>query len=212
LCRADPADKRYAIIPKPKELKLASGQTLADEIREFTEGDEKNKPWIDWHVCRKGIVSMSYNWEFSGAYTTTGSIVHTFDLATRKEIVLDSQIQPAKSKAFDKFIYDRIQADIKDSRKGFSDSEWTEVLADKLENDTGDAETALDRCFSLESPCNRGSTEYYFTEKGLEYWFSDFFQFPHVIQNMDISSRIEIPYSDLKRSLRKGSPLLRLAP
>jgi hypothetical protein len=211
LVRADPAYKRYAVIPKPGELRLAEGKTLADAIREYTEGDEKNKPWIEWHLCRKGVLSLSYNWEFTGAYSTNGSIVYTFDLATRKEIVLDSQIQPAKLKAFDKLIHDGIQSDLTECRKAVSDSEWNEVLADKLESDTGDAATALDRCFRLESYCNRGSSEYYFTENGLEYWFSDFFQFPHVIQSMDCSSQVAIPYADLKKFLRPGSPLLRFA-
>jgi hypothetical protein len=212
LVRADPVYRRYAVIPKPGELKLADGKTLADAIREYTEGDEKNKPWIEWRLCRKGVLSVSYNWEFTGAYPTTGSLVYTFDLATRKEIVLDSQIEPAKLKAFDKRIHDGIQAELTECRKAVSDSEWNEVLADRLERDTGDAATALDRCFRLESACNRGTSEYYFTEKGLEYWFSDFFQFPHVIRSMDCSSRVAIPYADLKKYLRSGSPLLRFAP
>jgi hypothetical protein len=214
LFKAEPTDKKFSVLPKADKLKLATGGTLADRIKEYSSEDGSNNGSVEVGVCRKGIYSVSYYWEYDGGGDPPSSarISHTFDLASRKEIVLNSEIEPKRRREFYSRNHAKIQSELSALRKEHSDSEWIEALGNRMQKIPGSPDSALDKCFQLNGPCNTSVADYTFYENGLEYGFTDFFSFTANTRPWEFTSHITIPYAELKRDLRRKSRLLRLAP
>lgn len=215
---ASPEDKKFAVFPKPKELILLNGKTFAQEMKESAEDEGSGKhslPAIQFTSYRKNIVSLSIGGEYTGgAYPNSWSTYHTFDLETRREFDVDSEIDPRASAAFYKMIHGKCQARLSEERKAYSDEEWENAFGDKLQQLQTESEDPLSVCFDFEthSECGTGDgpNYYSFRENELRLSMDHFFGFPHVIQAMDVFLEISVPLKELKKYLKKDSRLNRL--
>jgi hypothetical protein len=212
LFKSNPEDKKFARLPKSRELKLKSGKTLDQEMQENRNGD-KHKPDVsDIIFYRRNILSLEVGWETMGAYPGFHSFVHSFDLSNDKEIELDKEIDAAQLPRFNAFLSNKIQVELTDHRKTYSDSEWYDALAERIQNDHEGEGGDLGKYFDVTGVFTAGSSEFFFTEDGLCYRVENYLELPHVIQSMDFNSDILIPFSELKKFLRVGSVLRGIMP
>lgn len=234
LHRSAPEYQPYAKMPKPGELILSGGKTLAQEIREGREDAENPQgkgPALDIDFFRKGVIGLSYGLEYMGAYSTSIGVYHTFDLAAKpkREIVLHNEIEPKQRKRFYGLLRRRIQAELAAHRKTATDEEWHSLFEARIQEDGGDPDSLLNDIFLMPEPRDTGPAEidtstqvqeqndtrsdhYHFTEQGLQYHVSHYWGFPHVIQAQDFYCQIDFSFAELKPYLKQGSPLARFAP
>ncbi len=212
---ASPEDKKFAVFPKPRDLKLLDGKTFAQELQE--SGDEegagkKSLPAIGIAFYRKNIVSLSIGGEFTGgAYPQSWSTHFNFDLDTKKEFQVDDEIDSRKSNAFHKLINAKLQQQMTQERLAVDKEEWESAFERIIQDLQNDSENPLDTCFNIDSHAVCGTGDgpnyYEFTGKDLHWHMDHFFGFPHVIQAMDLYLDVSIPLSELKKYLKQDSRL-----
>lgn len=209
LYKANPAYKEYAKDPKADELFLSDSTTLGNELDDYSgEGyDTKGKrPELEIVFDRKGILSNKFSWSYMSAYPTEGINYHTFNLVTKKEIVLWNEIDESQKSDFNKYICIRIQPGLTNGRKNYADSEWVNAFGPGDEDDSKEA--SIDKYF-VAADVSKWST-YYIDDKYLHFIIHGYFEFPHAIEAMDLSFDVPILFTDLDKYLKTESILKRL--
>ena len=223
LHKSDPQFRIYAEAMNGSNLHLAGGGTLYGELNSGGYTDEDGKPVngpldLQVHYRGKGVFSTSFHWAFFGAYLTAGITYHTFDMSTGKEIVLWKEIDGAKMEAFNRYLAPKIEPVLAETRKEYPDSEWAGALSTWMqENEFTRIRDSVGEFFILRdirddaflTPLIEG-TNYYIDSTAVHLDVSSYFDLPHVIQSMDVSGEVEIPFKDLMKYLTKNSVLRKL--
>jgi hypothetical protein len=227
LIRANPAFGKYEKMLNGKDLRLLDGTVLSEELNSYSgegyldenENPTKSTPALDATYENDDILSVSFSWAYMGAYPSYGTVYHTFDLKTNSELSLWDQIDNGKMDEFNSLLCQQIQPKLDETRESYPDSEWQDVLA-PLE-DSEDPESAIDsigeyfhctdvRKASPHSGIQKG-INYFLDSTSLHFVLDNFFEFPHVIQAMDLFGEASIPLDDFKKYLKKESPLRRIS-
>jgi hypothetical protein len=200
LYTVDPSFKTYAKIPSADKLVFASGQTLMNELSDNIDEAGK-KPKINFSYAEKSIISTYFYWETMGAYLSSGTMYHTFNLTNNKEIILTEAVDPNKLVQFKDLIKIRLQKKVDDFRKEYKEEEWIDVFGDK---------ETFDASFKVNEIANSTINNYYLKRGFLVISIDHFFAFPHVSQAMDLFTELEISFSELLPYLNSTSILLNL--
>jgi hypothetical protein len=209
LYKTSPAYKEYAKDPKADELFLADSTTLGNELDDFAgEGynTKGKRPGFEIVFDKKNILSVKFSWSYMSAYPTEGINYHTFNLATKKEIALWSEIDESLKSDFNKYLCQRIQPELTNGRKSYADSEWVNAFGPGDEDSV--KEVSVDKYFVV-TDVSKWST-YYIDDKYLHFIIHGYFDFPHAIEVMDLSFDVPIPFADLDKYLNTESILKRL--
>jgi hypothetical protein len=200
LYKVNPSFKSCAIIPGSDKLILTQGNTLNDELKEYADEAGK-KPKVCYNFAEKCIVSIYFNWEYLGPYLSTGTIHHTFNLISNKEIALLKEIDPGKLPQLKNKIKARIQKELDAARNKYTVQEWIDAF--------GDRKTYEDAF--LVSEINESVLDNYYVRNGfICIMIDNYFGFPHAIEVMDLTIKIEISYSELGLYLNNNSILINL--
>lgn len=200
LYNVDPSFKTFAKIPSADKLVFASGQTLMNELTDNSDEAGK-KPKINFSYAEKSIISTNFYWETMGAYLSSGTVYHTFNLTNNKEIILTEAIDPNKLVQFRDLIKIRLQKKVDDFRKEYKEEEWMDVFGDK---------ETFDASFKVNELADSRLNNYYLKRGVLVISIDHFFGFPHVSQAMDLFTEIDISFSELVPYLKSTSVLLNL--
>jgi len=197
LVKTDVSFKTYAKIPDAGKLILSGGRTLKDELAENAEQGGK-KPKLVYLFAEKNILSISFEWETMGAYLSTGTIYHTFDLTRNTEISLLKEIDPGKLQALKSKIKVVVQKELDEHRKTYTEKEWIDAFGDK---------ETYEKSFKLSEAGDNLLETYYLKSGVLTGLVDDYFGFPHVIQAMDLSVIWKMPFTEFGSYLKAGSVL-----
>jgi hypothetical protein len=200
LNRTDVSFKTYAKIPDAGKLILLSGRTMKDELAE-NAGEGGKKPKLVYLFAEKNILSISYDWETMGAYLSTGTIYHTFDLTKNTEISLLKEIDPGRLPALKSKIKVVVQKELDEHRKSYTENEWIDAFGDK---------ETYEKSFKLSETGDNLLGNYYLKSGILTGLVDDYFGFPHVIQAMDLSVVWKMPFTEFGSYLKAGSVLKNL--
>ncbi len=200
LYKVNPSFKTCAKIPGADKLILTQGNTLADELKEYAD-DAGKKPKVGYNFAEKCIVSLYFDWEYMGPYLSTGTIHHSFDLISNKEIALLKEIDPGKLPQLKNKIKTRIQKELDAARKNYKVQEWIDAFGDKK---------TYEDAF-LVSEIQESVFDNYYIRNGFIYIKIDgYFAFPHAIEAMDLTISIEISFAELGSCLNNNSILINL--
>ena len=184
-------------IPATSKLMLSDGKTLNAELTEYADEGSK-KPKLVYLYAEKNILSLSFAWETMGAYLSSGTIYHTFDLANNKEISLLNEINPEKLSALKSKIQTAIQKKLDEHRKNYTEQEWIDAFGDK---------ETFEKAFKL-SESEKNLLENWYLKPGfLTVLFDNYFDFPHVIQAMDFSGEWKSSFPEIRQYLKENSIL-----
>jgi len=113
--QTDPAYKACVMI-NPDSLTTAQSESFGREMDEHTKGEKAN-PQLEYtpisreyeiSSCGKGFFSVHISWVYTSSqhelWRESGSARHVFDLASRQEVVLGSEIDSSKAKAFSEYM------------------------------------------------------------------------------------------------------------
>jgi hypothetical protein len=200
LYKVNPSFKTCAKIPAADKLILAKGNTLNDELKDYAS-DSGKTPKLRYNFAEKCLVSTYFDWEYLGPYLSTGTIHHTFNLTSNKEIAFLKEIDPAKLPQLKNKIKSRIQSTLDAVRNNYKVQEWIDAFGYKK---------TFEDSFRV-SEIKESAFDNYFIRNGLLYIkIDDYFAFPHVIQAMDVTISIEIPCAELGSYLKDNSILKNL--
>lgn len=210
----DPAYKAHAV-HKFTDLKLLEEGTLAESIASFIGDDTSNHIEVDYLYDQRNILSVDIGWSGMGAYPVSGTTHYLFDLKRRKQVSIWDEIDAAGLKRIWKVLGPKLDAELKDHRKAFPDSEWVSALRKPDEEEEGDWEDPgkkLDGIFSVSRtvPAPGLFNAGYLDSTTFHFVSSDWFRFPHVIQAMDVYVGIPMPITELVTYLKPGSFLRNL--
>jgi hypothetical protein len=229
LKKVDSQLRKYAKAMNGKSLRLAVNEMIPYDRRKTTLSevleckdckDETGNPQkgpldLEVYYAKNDIFSTSYHWSFYGAYPTEGNTYHTFNLLTNTEIVIWDEIDEAKMKDFNKYLTSKINPVLWKTRQQYPDSEWAQVFDPWMhDNESGRIRDSVGEFFKVDdirTDCHNhtitGGTNYYIDSASLHFLFYDYFDFPHVIQNMDAGGDVVIPFPEFKKYLKKESVL-----
>ncbi len=200
LYKVDPSYKTYAKIPKSDKLILAKGNTLNDAMNELA-GETGNAPKLNYTFAEKNILSTNFVWEAAGAYISSGTVYHTFDLTNNSEIFLSMEIDPNQMPKLKEKLRLQLQKELDNYRKIYTETEWVNIFMDE--------ETFKNAFILSETP--ETIFDNYFIKKGyVQIVIDNYFGFPHVSQAMDFSTIIKIPFSEFVLYLNDNSILKNL--
>ena len=197
LYKTDVSFKQFAKIPAASKLILLNGKALSEELNEYA-GEGSKKPKLVYLFSEKNILSLSFAWETMGAYLSSGTIYHTFDLTNNKEISLLNEIKPAMLSALKSKIKTVIQKKLDEHRKNYTEQEWIDAFGDK---DT------FEKAFKLSESEKNLLESWYLKHRFLTVVFDNYFDFPHVIQAMDFSSEWKSSFPEIRKYLKENSIL-----
>jgi hypothetical protein len=113
--QTDPGYKACVMI-NPDSLTTAQSESFGREMDEHTKGEKAN-PQLEYAPisreyeisgCGRGFFSVHISWVYTSSqhelWRESGSARHVFDLATRQEVVLGSEIDSSKAKAFSEYM------------------------------------------------------------------------------------------------------------
>jgi hypothetical protein len=214
LAATDPAYKAHAV-HKFDALLLEDGTTLAATIKSLNAEEGSDGPaQVTFHYDQRNILSVEVSSCGTGAYTTCSSERYLFDLVRKKEVSIWDEIDAAGMKKLWKKLGPQLDSSLKDQRKGFSDSEWTEVLMKSDEPEWEDPEKELNQRFSWPGTTpSPGTFDGSYLDSATFHFApaeSGWFHFPHVIRNMDLYIEIPMPIPELVKYLKPGSFLRNL--
>jgi hypothetical protein len=211
LFKTDPAYRKTAKFPKPDKLVLAQGATLANELdggtdEEYPDHLFRSKP--EFSFARKNILCVSFNYSRWAVDVVEGTVYHTFNLKTRKEIRIRDEIDPGKFPAFKAYFEDLMLPRLPSCREGRSDSEWEAVLGYRVSGYEGEVglQKALDTVFAV--PQLPENADYLLNGDSLEVDIQHYFDLPRGSQVMDCTFDMKMPLSEFGKYLRRSSPLL----
>jgi hypothetical protein len=195
LYKVDQSCKSCARIPAADRLLLVQGKTLNDELKDYA-GESGKTPKLRYTFAEKCIVSTYFEWEYLGPYLSTGTIHHTFNLNNNKEIALLKETNPSELPRLKSKIQTRIQDELNKARKNYKEQEWIDAFGDKQTYEDSFRVTDI----------KESVFDNYFIRNGfLCIMIDDYFAFPHVIQAMDVSVKIEISFAELGSYLNDNS-------
>ncbi len=213
LFKTDPAYRKTAKFPKAEKLVLAEGATLADELDGGTEkGSSDNlfrsKP--EFIFARKGILCVSFTFSRWAVDVVEGTVYHTFNLGTRKEIRIRDELDPEKFPAFKAYFVELMLPRLPYCRHRGSDEEWKDALGYRISGYEGEdgLKKALDTVFTV--PQLPENAEYLLAGDSLVVDIQHYFDFPRGIQVMDCTFEMTMSLRDFGKYLKRGSPLLRI--
>jgi len=189
-----------AKIPDAGKLMLSGGRSLNDELSDYA-ADSNKKPKLVYLFSEKDILSTSFYWEYLGPYLSSGTVYHTFDLASNREISLLDEIDPAKLSALKNKLKPVIREKLIEHRKKYSENEWIEAFGDKK---------TCDSSFNLSEVRDNLLGTYYLQNGVLTVVIDSYFAFPHVIQAMDFSFEWKLSFAEMGLYLKQRSVLNRL--
>jgi hypothetical protein len=229
LKKVDSQLRKYAKVMNGKSLRLAVNEWIPSEHRpanlseeleckdckDETGNPQKGPLDLEVYYAKNDIFSTSYHWSFYGAYPTGGNTYHTFNLLTNTEIVIWDEIDEAKMNDFNRYLSAKITPILAETRKEFPDTEWAKAFM--FEGQDESEQVSIDSFFivdDIRTDCHNhtitGGTNYYIDRASLHFLFYDYFDFPHVIQNMDAGGDVVIPFPELKKYLKKESVFRKL--
>ena len=188
--------KQMSKIPVANILILTTGKSLSDELNEFK--NEKGKlPTLEYITSEKGIISIQYNWETMGAYSSAGTAYHVFNILSSKEIVVEKEISPEKLESFKTILAKELQVKLNAHKKEYNESEWLEVFGEK---------EVYEKSFQVTNVSV--NTKLFYIKNGKYNFVIDhYFDFPHVSQAMDMYTTIEMTIAELSVYLNENSIL-----
>ncbi|MEI7500079.1 MAG: hypothetical protein WCK84_06470 [Bacteroidota bacterium] len=195
LYKVNPSFRTCAIIPGTDKLILKQGNTLNDELKEYADEAGK-KPKVSFNIAEKCIVSIYFDWEYMGPYLSTGTIHHTFNLNSSKEIALLKEIDPGKLPQLKNKIKTRIQKELDGARNNYKAEEWIDAFGDKK---------TYEDAFQVSDLQESAFDNYYIRNGYLFIKMDNYFGFPHVIEAMDLTMIIEISFAELGLYLNSNS-------
>ncbi|MEI8005384.1 MAG: hypothetical protein WCI48_04195 [Bacteroidota bacterium] len=197
LYKVNPSFKTCARIPAADKLILTQGNTLNNELKDYA-GDSGKPPKLRYNFAEKCIVSTYFDWEYLGPYLSTGTIHHTFNLTSNKEIALLKEIDPAKLPQLKNKIKSRIQSALDSAKNNYSVQEWIDAFGDKK---------TYEDSFRVSEIKENAFDNYFIRNDFMYIKIDDYFAFPHVIQAMDLTISIVIPFAELGSYLNDSSIL-----
>ena len=200
LYNVNPSFKAFSKIPSADKLMFASGQNLMNELTDNID-DAGKKPKINFNYAEKSIISTNFYWESMGAYLSSGTVYHTFNLTNNKEIILIEAIDPNQLLQFREMLKIRLQKKVDDFRKEYKEEEWIDVFGDK---------ETFDVSFKVNEIADSRINNYYLKRGFVVISIDHYFDFPHVSQAMDLFTEIEISFSELVPYLNRNSILQNL--
>jgi len=184
-------------IPGSDKLLLAAdNQTLSGLLKEYSDEASGKTPKLHYVFAERGILSCSFDWETLTAYLSNGTEYHTFNLTTNKEIILSREINNGKLSDFKEIIKDRLQKELDAHLKNYSEKEWLEIFEDK---------ETVEKSFKADTISERLYSTYYLENGSLYVVVDNYFEFPHVAQAMDLSFKIQIPFTKLMQYINEDS-------
>jgi hypothetical protein len=207
LARTDTAYKAHAV-HRFADLKLLEEGNLAKAIGSWDGEGSDGPAEVTYLYDRRNILSVEVSWSGMGAYPVSGSDRYLFDLKRRKQVSIWDEIDAAGLKRIWKVLGPKLDAELKEGRRGFSDSEWVEALAKPDEAENWDEPgKKLDGIFSASHtmPAPGAFSDCYLDSADFHFHTSNWFGFPHVIQNMDVTVEIPMPLAELATYLKPGS-------
>jgi hypothetical protein len=166
------------------------------------------------NFARKNIYSYNEGtWTEGGAYPTGESTSYTLipndSTGILEGLNIWNEIDENKVIELKKIINQHIQHCFDDTRKNMTDSAWIQIIE-------GTGRFSIDSTFTLDSVFtwkDNGSQElnsyYYIDERGLHFYYYDYFHFPHIALAYDLSCDFIIDFNELKKYLSKKSVLMR---
>ena len=197
LYKTDVSLKLFATIPAAAKLILSDGKTLNNELTEYA-GEGSKKPKLVYLFAEKNILSISFAWETMGAYLSSGTIYHTFDLTNNKEISLLNEINPDKLSALKSKIKTVIQKELDEHRKQYTQQDWIDAFGDK---------ETFEKSFTVSETGDNILVNWYLKRGVLTVVIDNYFGFPHVIQAMDFSGEWKSSFTELRLYLKENSIL-----
>ena len=173
-------------------------------MNDYKNETTNKTPKLEFLYAQKNILSISYYWEAIGAYLSSGTIYHVFNLSTNKEISLLNEIDPTHINEFKSKIIAGIQSSLSKHKK-----EYADVSAEDWINAFGDMETYKNAFIVKEVP-NTIFDTFYIKDGNLVIYKEHYFDFPHVIQNLDLQMSIKFTFNELENYLKTNSVLLGL--
>jgi hypothetical protein len=204
LIQTDSKYKETAIIPKNNQLMLLDNASLLYEMNEYKNQTTNKIPKLEILFAQKNILSVSYYWEYMSAYLSSGTIYHVFNLSNKKEIALINEIDSNRLNEFKAKIRERIQSALSIHKKDYND-----VTEEEWINAFGDRET-YNNAFSVNEVPETIFDTFYIKEGKLVIYKDHYFEFPHVIQNLDTHINIQFSFDELKKYLKEQSVLTAL--
>jgi hypothetical protein len=204
LYKTDSKYKEFAIIPKSDKLILKESTSLQNEMIDYKNEATKKIPKLEFLYAQKNILSVSYYWEAMGAYLSSGTNYHVFNLNTKKEISLLNEINPNRFNEFKAKIIARIQSSLTEHKK-----EYADIPNEDWINAFGDEET-YKKAFVVKEIPNTIFDTFYIKDGNLVIYKEHYFDFPHVIQNLDLQMSIQFTFNELENYLKINSALLEL--
>lgn len=212
LPRTDPAYRKHAV-HKFSDLELLEEGNLAEEIASMSGEGSDGPPVVEILYDQRNILSVEVSWSAMGAYPTWGAYRYLFDLKRRKQVSIWDEIDAAGLKKIWKVLGPGLDAELKEGRRGYSDSEWVEVLENRFEGEDWDEPgKKLEGIFSASHtvPVPDAFSDCYLDSATFHFKKSDWFGFPHVIRAMDLTVDIPMPIAELATYLKPGSFLRNL--
>ena len=191
-------------VPDPAALFLSNGNSLDGELSRFS-GDgyvpSDKRPDVRVLFDRKNILCVSFEWSYYGAYPTEGTEFYSFDLRTKREISLWSEIAPDRRVMFNAYLCSKLQPTLDKHRKNYADSEWETVLG--LDQGASTSDEDVDSRFKATDLTKQDT--YYLEDGHLVLVISGYFGLPHASMALDLFGQVDIPFMELKKYLKPTS-------
>ena len=135
LCKTNPDFKQFAIIPKNDKLILNDGTTLQSALNNAKSDTDNKIPKLEINYAEKNMLSTFFNQEVMYNYKNIGGpVFNTFNMISKKEIMLINEIDPEMLQQFKRRLLEMIKLQLKEHRKNFSEEEWMSAYRDDKES------------------------------------------------------------------------------
>ena len=128
-------------------------------------------------------------------------------MRTKKEISLWNEIDPDQQTNFNIFLCLKLQPSLDRHRKEYTDAEWEDVLA--LFQESNAQAKDIDSCFAATDLSNWDT--YYLKDDHFALVIRGYFGLPHATMAMDLFCEIVVPFTELKKYLKRDSIFQRLS-
>jgi len=198
-------------IYKPKE-KIDAGYTNVDSNAEDGVITTSSKRLT---FARKNMYTYMENTSTEGYAYPTGegtwyTLIPNSSTGNPEMLNIWDEIDESNVAVFKKFLNSQIQQCFYETRKKTTDSVWIQLLS-------GTGYISVDSTYTLDSVFtwyDNGSRKvnyaYYIDSRGLNFYYFDYFHFPHVVAAYDLSCDFVLPFKQLGTYLSKKSVLRRL--
>jgi hypothetical protein len=190
--------KEFAKIPNSEKLILNDGRTLKDEIKESEGENATTLSKLNYCFSERAILTTFYDWEFMGAYSSIGTVYHTFNLKNNQEILLINEFKQLELDRIKESLRQKIQEKLNMHRKEMTDSEWINIFGDKeTYNNAFIARKVDDEVFK----------NFYLKYNHVYILIDSYLGLPHSMRAADISMEFHLGFPELKSVIKKESIL-----